>query len=90
MDENELAQVMRVAQPVGTVILPIRTEAIVDGTPLERGQHSDLARRLGAALVMIGVVCQLRRAGRVQPPALVSDIHPRLVKVGTAEPITPA
>ena len=82
VDEDQLAQVMRVAQSMGTVILPIRTEAIVDGPSLERWQDTDLARRLGATLFMIGVVRQLRGAGRVQPPALVSDIHPRLVEVG--------
>ena len=86
---NTLAQVMGVAQSMGTIILPIRTEAIVDGPSLERWQDTDRACRLRATLFMIGVVRQLRGTGRVQPPRWAATYIPVSSKCATSAWLRP-
>src|SRR5713101_961380 len=63
------------------VILPIGAEAVVDGTPPEGWQAPNRLGGGGAALVVTGVVGQLRRGSRVQPHSFARDIHPSLIEV---------
>ena len=78
---RQFAQVMRVAQGVLALRLPIRCPGIVDGNPVKEGQKANLICRRRAAFGVRGVVRQVRRAGHVQPVPLPRHRQPGLIKM---------
>jgi hypothetical protein len=66
MDEDQLAQVVRVAQAVCAVVLPVRTEAVMDGTAVKGREDTNRVCRLRPAR-LCRTFCAEGHAGAVAP-----------------------
>jgi len=79
LDRGQFAQVMRVAQRVGAVELPVGLQSVMHADAVEGGQDADHRHRHAAPLGMHRIMRQPRRTRHMHPLQRAVDTHPCLV-----------